>query len=523
MDRLTNYYGALAREVDLLLTNQNAMIAIGEVAQAVFGTPTLVADFTCVPTSPASLNVVVTPGQVYSAAPLEATAWSSLLADTGRTILKQGIVLDNSTFGITPPVGVGQSQVFLVQVQYQDLDTSPVTLPYYNAANPIEPFLGPGNSGVSQNTIRKGLAAVQVKAGVAATTGSQTTPSADAGWTGLFAITVANGATTITAGNITTLATAPFLATFGKLPQIPTGVLANSWRYGTVGGTANAITLTLSPVPDAYRIGMEVHLTPAANSTGAATINVNGLGVKSIVRSDGSALLPLDLQLNAVAVLQYAPTGAFQLLNPAAGVPRTFINRTVIDGPTSGTFVAPVTGVYRISLWGGAAGGGAGLGSGGGGGGGGATCLEDYVYLIAGTGYAYVIGGAGTGGGAGTSNPGTAGVTSTFSGPAGTLISSAGSPGAGAAIGAAGTGGAAGSFSGQSANGFATIGEAGYQGNNLASPGGGKGGSAGKGGSGGAPANSNGNSGTAPGGGGGGGSQGGSGGAGAAGRIIFEW
>ena len=79
---------------------------------------------------------------------------------------------------------------------------------------------------------------------------------------------------------------------------------------------------------------------------------------------------------------------------------------------TSGTFVAPVTGIYKITLQGGG-GGGAGIGkvlsgsdiiSGGGGGQGG--YLEFYEKLIAGTTYNYTIGAGGTGGAAGvTSSP----------------------------------------------------------------------------------------------------------------------
>jgi hypothetical protein len=196
MDRQTIYFGQIPLETDLLHAEQNTMVAFAKTAAAFLGTNTVVNSFTCTPTTPASLNVLLTAGEIYQLEDLEATAWPSLAANTQYEILKQGIQLAPATFGITPPTTVGYSQVYLIEVQYQDLDTGSVVLPYYNASVPSQPFAGPGNAGSAQNTVRQGIVASQVKAGVAAATGSQVAPSADAGWTGLFLITVANGATT---------------------------------------------------------------------------------------------------------------------------------------------------------------------------------------------------------------------------------------------------------------------------------------------------------------------------------------
>ena len=73
---------------------------------------------------------------------------------------------------------------------------------------------------------------------------------------------------------------------------------------------------------------------------------------------------------------------------------------------TSGTFEAPVTGTYKITLQGGG-GGGAGAtsttyGNRGGGGGGGGAMVITYEKLIAGTSYSFVVGAGGTGGAGGT-------------------------------------------------------------------------------------------------------------------------
>src|SRR4051794_24737087 len=48
----------------------------------------------------------------------------------------------------------------------------------------------------------------------------------------------------------------------------------------TVGGTANAITLTYSQAPAAYVQGEKFAFKAAASNSGATTVNVNGLGAK---------------------------------------------------------------------------------------------------------------------------------------------------------------------------------------------------------------------------------------------------
>lgn len=278
VDRKTIYFGQEPLETDLLGAQQYGMVGLAYLSQSVFGTNTLVDGFTCTPTTPtASLNVVLSAGNIYQLENLEQTTWSSLAADTVHTIMKQGILLDPVTLAITPPGTTGFSQVYMIEVQYQDQDTGSVTLPYFDAANPSLPFSGPGNDGLAQNTIRKGLAAYQVKAGIAAATGTQVAPTPDAGWSGLFLITVANGQSSITSGNIATYSGAPFLPTLGHLPQIPTGVQNGTWIYAadtSAGGApaqANGITTTSSSV-------LNFASVPAYVSTGMTVFNLTNPG-----------------------------------------------------------------------------------------------------------------------------------------------------------------------------------------------------------------------------------------------------
>lgn len=78
--------------------------------------------------------------------------------------------------------------------------------------------------------------------------------------------------------------------------------------YGTTGGSANAYTLTLSPALTAYAAGVCVAVKIHAANTASSTININGLGAKTIKDSKGNALTAGRLRLNGVYTLRYDGT-----------------------------------------------------------------------------------------------------------------------------------------------------------------------------------------------------------------------
>lgn len=245
MDRQITYPGQLMPETTVLQMTKDAMIGAAKLASALLGTSTMASGFAVTPTGPASLQVVCAPGEIYSLATIDALAFSTLPADTTHSILKQGIMLDGVTLSCPAPVTTGQSINYLVQVTYQDSDASPVLLPYYNSANPAMPYSGMGNNGLPQNTVRKGVAIVAAKAGASAATGSQVTPAPDAGYIGLYVVTVAFGQTTITSGNIALAAAAPLINStlhglapvFTVSPSIPAGsIAAHAVQFGQIAG-----------------------------------------------------------------------------------------------------------------------------------------------------------------------------------------------------------------------------------------------------------------------------------------------
>lgn len=214
MDRALAYTGQLLPASTLLQIAKDSLFGVSKLAEAIVGTSTQIYGFPCTPTGPASMQVNVGPGVIFSLQAADATAYGDLGTDSHQ-IVKQGVLSDAVTPSFTAPATAGQSVNFLIQIAFTESDTTTAVLPYYNSANPSVPFTGPGNTGTSQATRRQDVATVAVKAGTPATTGSQATPSPDAGYVGAWVVTVANGQTTITSGNIAKYSSAPFLTTSG--------------------------------------------------------------------------------------------------------------------------------------------------------------------------------------------------------------------------------------------------------------------------------------------------------------------
>lgn len=85
---------------------------------------------------------------------------------------------------------------------------------------------------------------------------------------------------------------------------------------GASTGSANAYVVTLSPALLAYDSGTVVSYLANFSNTGAATVNVNGLGAKSIVNLNNQALVANDIVNGALVSLQYDGT-SFRILNPS--------------------------------------------------------------------------------------------------------------------------------------------------------------------------------------------------------------
>ncbi len=238
---------AVPLETDLLNTNRNVLIALGMLAQDVLGSGTFVSGLGCTPGT--GLTVSIAPGRIYSLQNLDNTAYSSLPLDTTHQIVKQGIALNAQTFACPAPATSGQSVNYLIEAAYADADSGNQVLMYYDASNPTQPYTGPNNSGASQPTVRQGIISLQLKAGAAATTGSQTTPAVDSGYTGLWVITVANGASSIVTGNIAAYSGAPFSKlALGAAQSTGWGTPTNAAAQNNFNGSSATLAQTSAAV-----------------------------------------------------------------------------------------------------------------------------------------------------------------------------------------------------------------------------------------------------------------------------------
>lgn len=222
MDRIIEYPMEQIVVDDFLNQRVADMIALGKLISALLGSQTMVEGLACTPTSPASMDVLVAPGQIFFLEAVDTTTYGDLsptadilghnVAANAETIMKQGLILSQTTFALTAPSTSGDSVNYLISVAYEDQDTEDVVLNYYNSSNPSQPLQGPNNSGTAQPTLRQGKCILTLTAGTAAATGTQQTPAVPSGQTGLYVITVASGQTSITASNIAIYTGAPFLS-----------------------------------------------------------------------------------------------------------------------------------------------------------------------------------------------------------------------------------------------------------------------------------------------------------------------
>lgn len=97
--------------------------------------------------------------------------------------------------------------------------------------------------------------------------------------------------------------------------NLQAAVLSTGIYVTTVGGTGDAITLTPSPALTAYAAGMRYTFVAAASNTGAATINVSGLGVKDLKKQFNVALSASDIVTGQLVDIQYDGT-RFVMMGP---------------------------------------------------------------------------------------------------------------------------------------------------------------------------------------------------------------
>lgn len=125
----------------------------------------------------------------------------------------------------------------------------------------------------------------------------------------------------------------------------------------TAGGTADALTVTANSAFTTYANGRIITLRIATDNTTAATLNVNGIGAKSIrkmLSSGESALTGGELQATGIYDFRYsealnAGAGGWLLLNPTPADQTAYVTLTGTQTLTNKTLTSPVINTPTIT------------------------------------------------------------------------------------------------------------------------------------------------------------------------------
>lgn len=210
--------------------------------------------------------------------------------------------------------------------------------------------------------------------------------------------------------------------------------------YGVDSGAADTLTVSLSPPLAEYKAGLRLLVKITTANTGTATLNVNGLGAKTIKRADGFDLSSGDLKPDQIIGLIYDGT-VFRF----AGSARSEMSQLVMSPMTTVKFTTPGSTNFTVPdgvtsilarVWG--AGGGGGYANGGtdrapSGGSSGAYAERRFV-VAPGDNVAIVVGAGGSGGSASPAQAGQPGLASSVTVDGVTMTANGGGGGLNATV-----------------------------------------------------------------------------------------
>ena len=124
---------------------------------------------------------------------------------------------------------------------------------------------------------------------------------------------------------------------------------AGATTIATVTGT-DTLVGTLTPALTAYAAGNLFSFVAANTNTGAATININSLGAKSITKQGLTALAAGDIVSGQISLIEYDGT-QFQLINPTvvSGVSSISFGSTGLTPATATSGVVSVAGTLAVA------------------------------------------------------------------------------------------------------------------------------------------------------------------------------
>lgn len=229
MDKRIVYAGQIPYESDILFSNRFATVGVGQLAGAVLGTGTWLKGFGYnVTTNSTPFVVEIAPGQIYVDSVVDDSAYSSLPADA-TVIKQQGLLTEAQSFTMARPSN--NAKYYVIEARFDFVDEDNAALVYYNASDPSSPFVGPGNAGTTQPTIRRGKCVLSLLAGGEAA--APTIPTVSDGAVALYTVYLTSTTSSIAASPVAN-ATTEGIYDFAQ----------QNGHFINIGGTGNLTSST---------------------------------------------------------------------------------------------------------------------------------------------------------------------------------------------------------------------------------------------------------------------------------------
>lgn len=119
--------------------------------------------------------------------------------------------------------------------------------------------------------------------------------------------------------------------------------------YAITSGAANTYAVTLTPAPTSYVDGMALAMKINTSSTGASTINVNGLGAKTIKDTNGNDITANGLKANMIYSIRYEGTSGNFILQGKGGGGGNAGAGDILLGKTATVDSGQITGTLSLS------------------------------------------------------------------------------------------------------------------------------------------------------------------------------
>lgn len=100
------------------------------------------------------------------------------------------------------------------------------------------------------------------------------------------------------------------------------GIQNSSYTYAADAQASDAYAITVSPAPSAYAAGQSFLFKANTANTGGASLNVNSLGAKTILKSTDQALATGDIEVGSIVEVVY-DGASFQMVSVSAATPAT--------------------------------------------------------------------------------------------------------------------------------------------------------------------------------------------------------